>query len=163
VLQFGYSGIGDYARERLGGGWAQHAGHGAAGDGAADAPALGEAVRRGEVSARKAQAVLPLARGQDEEQRVARAQAETVRALEAAVRATGTAEAPKEKGSELVCVPLSSEGHATLDQALALAGKLLAPGAPQVAATKGAWRGRPEGGEHRSKGGLSRRARARAG
>jgi hypothetical protein len=36
-------------------------------------PLLHEAVRRGEVNARKAQAVLPLARGQDEERWVARA------------------------------------------------------------------------------------------
>ncbi len=75
--------------------------------------------------------MLPLARGQDEEQWVARAQTETVRALEAAVRAVGPAEAPKEEGWELVCVPLSPEGRAKLDQALELAGKHLGPGAPQ--------------------------------
>jgi hypothetical protein len=83
------------------------------------------------VSARKAQAVLPLARGQDEEQWVARAQTETVRALEAAVRAAGPAETAKEEGWELICVPLSTEDRAKLDQAMALAGKVLGPGAPQ--------------------------------
>ena len=83
------------------------------------------------MSARKAQAVLPLARGQDEEQWVARAQTETVRALEAAVRAAGPAETAKEEGWELICVPLSTEDRAKLDQAMALAGKVLGPGAPQ--------------------------------
>jgi hypothetical protein len=131
ALQLGYSGIGDYARERLG-----MAGR------TAQAmvrlalelrtrPLLHEAVRRGEVSARKAQAVLPLARGQDEERWVARAQTETVRALEAAVRAAGPAEASEEEGWELICAPLSTEGRARLDQAMALAGKVLGPGAPQ--------------------------------
>jgi hypothetical protein len=131
ALRLGYSGIGDYARERLG-----MAGR------TAQAmvrlalelrtrPLLHEAVRRGEVSARKAQAVLPLARGQDEERWVARAQTETVRALEAAVRAAGPAEASEEEGWELICAPLSTEGRARLDQAMALAGKVLGPGAPQ--------------------------------
>jgi hypothetical protein len=131
ALRLGYSGIGDYARERLG-----MAGR------TAQAmvrlalelrtrPLLHEAVRRGEVSARKAQAVLPLARGQDEERWVARAQTETVRALEAAVRAAGPAAASEEEGWELICAPLSTEGRARLDQAMALAGKVLGPGAPQ--------------------------------
>jgi hypothetical protein len=131
VLQLGYSGIGDYARERLGmaGRTAQAMARLAVE--LRTRPLLAEAVRRGEVSARKAQAVLPLARGQDEEQWVARAQTETVRALEAAVRAAGPADVAEEEGWDLVCVPLSPEGRATLDQALELAGKHLGPGAPQ--------------------------------
>jgi 5-methylcytosine-specific restriction endonuclease McrA len=72
-----------------------------------------------------------MARGQDEQQWVARAQTETVRALEAAVRAAGPADVAEEEGWELVCVPLSPEGRATLDQALELAGRHLGPGAPQ--------------------------------
>jgi hypothetical protein len=131
VLQLGYSGIGDYARERLGmaGRTAQAMARLAVE--LRTCPLLGEAVRRGEVSARKAQAVLPMARGQDEQQWVARAQTETVRALEAAVRAAGPADVAEEEGWELVCVPLSPEGRATLDQALELAGRHLGPGAPQ--------------------------------
>jgi hypothetical protein len=131
VLQLGYSGIGDYARERLGmaGRTAQAMARLALE--LRTRPLLSEAVHRGEVSARKAQAVLPLARGQDEEHWVARAQTETVRALGAAVRAAGPTEAAEEEGWELICVPLSTEGRAKLDQAMALAGKLLGPGAPQ--------------------------------
>jgi hypothetical protein len=120
VLQLAYSGIGDYARERLGMASRTAQAMARLAVELRARPLLAEAVRRGEVSARKAQAVLPLARGQDEEQWVARAQTETVRALEAAVRAAGPAEAP-----------LSPEGRATLDQALELAGKHLGPGAPQ--------------------------------
>jgi hypothetical protein len=73
VLQLGYSGIGDYARERLGmaGRTAQAMVRLAVE--LRTRPLLSEAVRRGEVSARKAQAVLPMARGQDEEQWVTRA------------------------------------------------------------------------------------------
>ncbi len=131
ALRLGYSGIGDYARERLGiaGRTAQAMARLARE--LRERPLLREAVRRGEVSARKAQAVLPLARGQDEEQWVARAQTETVRTLEAAVHAAGRAEAADEEEWELVCAPLSPEGRAKLDQALALAGRLLGPGAPQ--------------------------------
>jgi hypothetical protein len=46
-------------------------------------------VRCGEVSVRKAQTVLPAARGGDEEHWVARARVDTVRVLEKAVRASG--------------------------------------------------------------------------
>ena len=62
---------------------------------------------------------------------MARAQTETVRALEVAVRAVGPADISEEEGWELVCVPLSPEGRAKLDQALELAGKHLGPGAPR--------------------------------
>ncbi len=81
TLRLGCSGIGDYARERLGiaGRTAQAMAHLARELRAW--PILLEAVRRGELSARKAQAVLLLARGEAEEEWVARARAETVRAL----------------------------------------------------------------------------------
>ena len=129
-LRLGYSGIGDYARERLG----------MAGRTAQDAarlarelrtrPLLRAAVRRGEVSAREARTVLPLARGEAEEQWVARARGETVRALETAVRAAVPEAEKDEEEWERLCVPLSPEARAKLDQAMALAGKLLGPTAP---------------------------------
>jgi 5-methylcytosine-specific restriction endonuclease McrA len=115
-------------------------------------PLLREAVRRGEVTARKAQAVLPAARGEAEERWVARARTETVRALEAAVRrgddelgaeaegagaqaGPGTPRCPRIAGAvdehwERLSVALSSEERATVDEAMALAGKILGPTAP---------------------------------
>jgi hypothetical protein len=139
ALRLGYSGIGDYARETLGM---------AARTAQASArlarelrarPLLREAVRRGEVSPRKAQAVVPLARGEAEAEWVARARSETVRALEAAVRASragggeeiaGADEEGDEERWERVHLPLSPEGRAKLDEALALAGKVLGATAP---------------------------------
>ncbi len=62
---------------------------------------------------------------------MARARTETVRVLEAAVRAAGPVNATEEEKWELICVPFFPEQRAKLDQAMALAGKLLGPGAPQ--------------------------------
>ncbi len=131
TLRLGYSGIGDYARERLGVAGRTAQAMARLARELRTRPLLREAVRRGEVSARKAQAVLPLARGEAEEQWVARARAETVRALEAAVRAAGAAQGEEEEDWERICVPLSPEGRARLDEAMALAGKLLGAAAPQ--------------------------------
>ena len=85
-LRLGFSGIGDYARERLGiaAGTAQKLAR--LSRALRERPLLWEAVRRGEVSARKAETIVPVARGEDEERWVARARVETVRALAAAVR-----------------------------------------------------------------------------
>ena len=137
TLQLGYASLGDYARERLG--MAERTAQEKArlARELRDRPLLREAVRRGEVSARKAQAVLPVARGEDEERWVARARTESVRALEIAARgalAEAGREAPQAEGQdeawERICIPLSAEERAKLDHALALAGKLLGPTAP---------------------------------
>ena len=87
LLRLGYSCVGDYARERLG-----LAGRTAQalvrlGAGLTERPVLRAAVRRGEVSLRRAQVVLPAARGEAEAAWVERARGETTRALEAAVAA----------------------------------------------------------------------------
>ncbi len=86
ALRLGFSGIGDYARERLGiaGRTAQVMAQLARELRAR--PLLAAAVRSGQVSARKATAILAVARGADEAQWVERARAETVRALEVAAR-----------------------------------------------------------------------------
>lgn len=140
TLRLGYASVGDYARERLGmaGRTAQEKARLARE--LRDRPLLRDAVRRGEVSARKAEAILPVARGEAEQEWVARARAESVRALEAAVRAaraplveTGQGPPrPEEEGEiwERICVPLSAEQRAKLDHAMALAGKILGPTAP---------------------------------
>ena len=88
VLRLGFSGLGDYARERLGiaGSTAQKLARLARE--LRDRPHLRFAVHSGEVSARKAETVLPVARGDEEEVWVARARVETVRSLAAAVKAS---------------------------------------------------------------------------
>ncbi|HET7823865.1 MAG TPA: HNH endonuclease signature motif containing protein [Anaeromyxobacter sp.] len=134
AMQLTFSSIGDYAQERLG-----------IAPGTANAmerlarrlrdlPLLREAVRRGEVSARKALVVSPVARG-DEERWVARARVETVRALESAVREDARASAAAGDAAQApwdrVVVDLSADERARLDEAMALAGKVLGAGAPK--------------------------------
>ncbi len=125
AMRLGYSGIGDYARERLG-----------IATRTAQAMArlardlrlrslLREAVWRGEVSVRKAQAVLPLAVGDAEAEWVARARAETVRALDAAARARRPARDGEDEVWDRLDIELPSEGRAVVDRALVLAGKTL--------------------------------------
>ncbi len=131
VLRLGYSGLGDYARERLGVAGRTAQAMARLARELRERPILAEAVRRGEVSARKAQVVLAVARGEAEAVWVARARRMTVRALEAAVRArTLPAEGEGEEKWERVLVELSPEGRGTLDEAMALAGKILGPTAP---------------------------------
>jgi len=97
-------------------------------------PLLREAVRRGELSARKATSVLPVARGESEAQWVGRARSETVRALDSAVRemapALAQAAEAEDEVWERLSIPLSPEQRATVDEAMVLAGTLLGPTAP---------------------------------
>src|SRR4051812_29420406 len=88
VVRVGYSGIGDYAREKLGiaASTAQKMVRFARQ--LRQRPLLRAAVRAGEVTVRAAEAVLPKARGDDEAAWVDRARNETVRALKAAVKGT---------------------------------------------------------------------------
>src|SRR5207245_5725570 len=86
----------------------------------------------GELTPRQAEAVLPVARGEAEASWVARARTETVRALAAAVRAAGGPGPPEEDEQwERVCVLVSPEVRPVLDEALALAGKLIGATAPK--------------------------------
>src|SRR3954452_15043066 len=88
VVELGFSGLGDYARERLGiaASTAQKMVRFARQ--LRERPLLRAAVRAGEVTVRGAEAVLPNARGDDEAAWVERARKETVRALKAAVKGT---------------------------------------------------------------------------
>ncbi|MFL5261704.1 MAG: HNH endonuclease, partial [Anaeromyxobacteraceae bacterium] len=96
-------------------------------------PLLPESVRRGEVSARKAQAVLPVARGEEEASWVERARVETVRALAAAVRELHVVggDDPADEPWERVFLPLAPAARETLDRAMALAGQVLGATAPK--------------------------------
>src|SRR5438445_6772074 len=84
VLRLGYSGIGDYARERLGIAASTAQKMARLARELRDRPVLRDAVWVGELTPRQAEAVLPVARGEAEASWVARARTETVRALAAA-------------------------------------------------------------------------------
>jgi hypothetical protein len=123
VLRLGYSGIGDYAYERLD---VQPRTAQAMARLARELrarPLLRAAVHQGEVSTRKAQAVLPLAIGKAEAEWVARARVETVRALEQAARERAPREGDDETW-ERIDLPLTPEQRAVVDEALALAGRV---------------------------------------
>ena len=131
VLRLGYAGIGDHARERLG--IAASTAHKMArfASELRTRPLLRAAVRAGEISVRRAEAVLPVALGDAEAEWVARARNQTVRALKAAV--TECAPSPPE-GDERwthIRMRIPPEVRPTLDEALALAGKLLGATAPR--------------------------------
>jgi hypothetical protein len=135
AMQLAFSSIGDYAQERLG----IAPGTAAAMERLArrlrDLPLLREAVRRGEVTARKATVVARVARGPDEERWVARARVETVRALQVAVRETARGAADADESADepwdRVVVELCADERARVDEAMALAGRVLGAGAPK--------------------------------
>ncbi|WP_242346405.1 HNH endonuclease [Anaeromyxobacter terrae] len=131
AMRLGFSGIGDYARERLGIGAGTAQKLARLSRALRDRPLLAEAVRRGEVSARKAESVLPVARGEAQERWVALARSETVRALAAAVRAEAGEAGANEEPWERVSVKLTPGGRAKLDEAMALAGKVVGATAPR--------------------------------
>ncbi|ABS28620.1 HNH endonuclease [Anaeromyxobacter sp. Fw109-5] len=146
ALRLGYSGTGDYARERLGIAASTAQKLARLARQLRDRPLLAQAVRLGEVSARKAETIAPVARGDVEAAWVERARKETVRTLAAAVRAErdpgpalGQAQGERtaepllsdDEPWERVCVDMTPEGRARLDEAMALAGETLGATSPR--------------------------------
>lgn len=125
ALRLGYSSIGDYAHARLDVQPRTAQAMARLARQLRDRPLLREAVWRGEVSIRKAQAVLPVALGDAEAEWVRRARADTVRALEAAVREAGRAGVEDDEPWDRIVLGLSAGGRAKLDEAMGLAGKVL--------------------------------------
>lgn len=126
LLRLGYACLGDYARERLGiaGRTAQAMAQLSAA--LRERPLLRDAVLRGEVSARKALALLPVAFGGSEASWMERARSETARALAEAVKVErGQEEAGEEEAWDRVRLPLSAEQRGTLDEAMVLAGTVV--------------------------------------
>ena len=130
-MRLGYASVGDYAREVLG-------------IAARTAlkmerlarelqlrPHLREAVRTGEVTARKAEVVLPVARGEMERVWVEMARRDTVRALEAAVETATSSRPLEDEPWDLLSIHVPEEGRSEVERALEVAGKLLGPGAPK--------------------------------
>jgi 5-methylcytosine-specific restriction endonuclease McrA len=126
LIRLGFSSLGDYAREVLDieERTAQAMAH--LSRELCSRPLLRAAVRAGEVRPRNAQTVLPVAVGDAEAEWVERAGVETVRALEKAVRAA-RADAGSEPDEEWTRfrVRLAPDDRATVDEALAIAGRLL--------------------------------------
>ncbi|TMA88724.1 MAG: HNH endonuclease, partial [Deltaproteobacteria bacterium] len=132
ALRLGYCGIGDYARERLGIAASTAQKMARLARELRGRPLLREAVWTGEVTARQAETVLPVARGEDEASWVARARSgETVRALKAAVKTATGAEPEQDEAWERISVPVSPEARPVVDKALELAGKILGATAPK--------------------------------
>ncbi len=131
VLRLGYSCVGDYARERLGMGETTARNAAKLARGLRERPLLRDAVRRGEVSARKAQAVLPVAGGEDEAAWVERARSETVRALEAAVRVSQRGGGEATEPWDRIQAEMTPPEWVRLDEAMALAGELLGAASPK--------------------------------
>ena len=91
VFQLGYTNIGDYARERFGLAASTAIKMARFAKSLRGRPILREAVRAGEVSTRKAEAVMRVAVGDVEDVWVARARAGTVRAIPPRARTHGNA------------------------------------------------------------------------
>ncbi len=129
-MRLGYSGIGDYARENL-----SMAGRTAfelarLSRELRSRPLLLAAVRAGEVSLKKAEAVLPLAVGDAEGFWVARARRETVRALRAAAKGGVIAPAEDAAWGQLT-VELPPAEREEVEEAFSLAGRLLGAASPR--------------------------------
>src|SRR3954463_5068514 len=143
VVCVGYSGIGDYAREKLGiaASTAQKMVRFARQ--LRERPLLRAAVRAGEVTVRAAEAVLPTARGDGEAAWVERARNETVRALKAAVKGTAPGFDEGSKSDEddekwiRMRAQIGSEERAVVDKALDLARKASCATAPKWALAMG--------------------------
>jgi hypothetical protein len=131
VLRLGFSCLGDYSRERLGVAGSTAAKMARLARELRDRPRLRFAVHAGEVSARKAETILPVARGENEDAWVVRARAETVRSLAAAVKAARGLEPEQDEPWERFTLPIGPEARATLDEAMALAGRLIGAAAPR--------------------------------
>ncbi|MFL5290999.1 MAG: HNH endonuclease [Myxococcales bacterium] len=136
VSILGHSGIGDYARERLGiaASTAQKMVRFARQ--LRERPLLRAAVRAGEVTLRAAEAVLPKARGDDEAAWVERARNEPVRALKAAVKGTAPRSdegSPSDDDEKWIRTraQIGSDERAVVDKALDLARKASCAIAPK--------------------------------
>ena len=122
MLSLGFSGIADYGREVLGLRESTARNLARLARALRERPLLRAAVWRGEVTSRKAETILSVARGDDEAAWVERARRETVRALRASVRATVAASSEEDEIWSRLEVSLTPEHRLVLDTALELAG-----------------------------------------
>ena len=124
LISLGFSCLEDYARERLDIKERRAQAMARLSRELRTRPLLRAALMAGEVRIRHAETVLPVAVGDDEARWVERARTETVRALESAVAQARAGSEPEEDWLR-VRFRLSPEGRATVDEALAIAGRLM--------------------------------------
>ena len=132
LIRLGFSCLGDYAREILGISerTAQNMAH--LSRELDKRPLLRAAVRAGKVRVRKAQTVLPVAVGDAEAEWVEAAKSLSVRTLEGMVRATRAAPGEEEEEWRRFRVGLTADERAVVDEALAVAGKVIGSGATRA-------------------------------
>jgi len=123
VIRLGFSGTGDYARERLGIAASTAQKMARLARELRSRPLLRAAVREGRVSTSAAEAVIKVAQGEAEAFWVARARTESVRALEAAAKEPGRLESAEDERWMRLCAGVPAEGRPVLDEAMELAGK----------------------------------------
>jgi HNH endonuclease len=123
VVRLGYSCIGDYAREVLGIAASTAQKMARLARKLQDRPLLRAAVRAGEVTARQAEAVLPVACGDAEPAWVERARRERVRALKAAVKNPAAEETEEDEPWMRLRAQVPPEWRPAVDQAMELGGK----------------------------------------
>jgi len=131
-MRLGYANLGDYAREELSLAprtakeWAKLARD------LRTRPVLRAAVRAGEVSIKKAEAIVDVAVGDSEAEWVERAKRDTVRGLQAAARGEAAAvEVEAEKRWSRIVIDLEPEDREVVDRALDVAGKVLRANTPK--------------------------------
>src|SRR2546423_526259 len=122
AMDLKYSNIGDYAREELGINASTATKMARLARRLRDRPLVKEAVRRGELSARKAEIIAPVAVGDDQARWILVTKAETVRSLKAKVKAPPD---PDDEEWVNLCADVLPEKLPTLDEGLRLAGVII--------------------------------------
>src|SRR5256886_7773843 len=122
AMDLSYSNVGDYAREELGINASTAVKMARLARRLQDRPLVREAVRRGELTARKAEIIAPVAVGDDQARWILVAKAETVRALKVRVKAPPD---PDDEEWVNLCADVLPEKLPTLDEGLRLAGVII--------------------------------------
>ena len=122
AMDLGYSNIGDYAREELGMNASTAAKKARLARKLCDRPLVREALRRGEITPRKAEIIVPVAVGDNQMLWILRAKAETVRALRRAVRAKPD---PDDEEWRRLTAAVAPEQRPLLDEGLRWGGIVL--------------------------------------
>src|SRR6266404_1182475 len=122
AMDLKYSNIGDYAREELGINASTATKTARLARRLRERPLVREAVRRGELTARKAEIIAPVAVGDQQARWILRAKAETVRSLKVAVEAPAD---PDDEEWVNLCADVSPEKLPALDEGSRLAGVII--------------------------------------
>jgi HNH endonuclease len=129
TMDLGYSNIGDYAREELGINASTAAKMARLARKLRERPLVRDAVRRGELTPRKAEVIAPVAVGKHQTRWILRAKAETVRSLQAAVKAPAD---PADEEWVNLTADVSPEQLSTLNEGLRLTGVILGAAASRM-------------------------------